>query len=132
MNNHIHLLIQVRDIPLTDFMHNTSFKYANWINKRYERVGHVFQGRYKAILVDDEPYLKTLIRYIHLNPCEAGLSQSPDDYWWSSHHNYLGKLAHAWVTTDFILSLFSNTKENAILAYSKFINSNAVPGTKIW
>jgi REP element-mobilizing transposase RayT len=68
MGNHIHLTIQVSDVPLSKIMQNLSFRYTRWFNAKNQRFGHLFQGRYKAILIDDSAYLLTLIRYIHLNP----------------------------------------------------------------
>ena len=73
MNNHVHLAIQTGSQPLSPIMQNVSFRYTRWINKWQKRVGHLFQGRYKALLVDQERYLLALIRYIHLNPIRAGI-----------------------------------------------------------
>jgi len=80
MDNHIHLAIQVADIPLSKIMQNLSFRYARWINSRYQRMGHLFQGRYKSLLVEEESYLLELVRYIHLNPVRSGLVTRAEDY----------------------------------------------------
>ena len=73
MTNHLHLLIQVADIPLSRIMQNLSFRYTRWSNGRQWQSGHLFQGRYKAVLVNGDEYLLELVRYLHLNPVRAGL-----------------------------------------------------------
>ena len=73
MTNHIHLALQVGEIPLSRSMQNLSFRYTRWLNWREQRTGHLFQGRYKAVLVDGDSYLLELVRYIHLNPVRAGM-----------------------------------------------------------
>ena len=71
MGNHVHLAVQVGDVPLSKSMQNLSFRYTRWINQRQQRSGHLFQGRYHAILVDKDSYLLELVRYIHLNPAKG-------------------------------------------------------------
>ena len=73
-----------------EMMQNISQRYTHWANERYDRVGHLFQGRYKAILVDKDAYLLELIRYIHLNPVRANIVTDPIDYPSSSHAAYAG------------------------------------------
>jgi hypothetical protein len=73
MTNHIHLALQCGDLPLQRGMQNLSFRYTRWINWQTKRTGHLFQGRYKAVLVDSDSYLLELVRYIHLNPVRAGM-----------------------------------------------------------
>jgi REP element-mobilizing transposase RayT len=107
MTNHIHLAVQVDDISLSKIIQNLSFRYTRWINKCRKRIGHLFQGRYKAILVDADSYLLELVRYIHLNSCRAGIVNDPKDYPWSGHRTYLGEEQLPWLTTDWILSQFS-------------------------
>lgn len=91
MSNHIHLAVQVADIPLAKIMQNLSFRYTRWINQRKKRVGHLFQGRYKAILVDADSYLLQLVCYIHLNPVRANMVKRPEHYRWSGHRAYIGR-----------------------------------------
>lgn len=86
MGNHIHLTIQVSEIPLSRIIQNLSFRYTRWINRKYGRIGHLFQGRYKAILVDADIYLAQLVRYIHLNPVRGRLVMNPEDFSWSGHN----------------------------------------------
>ncbi len=121
MTNHVHLLIQVADEPLSKIMQNLSFRYTRWINKHQKRMGHLFQGRFKAILIDADEHLLELIRYIHLNPVRAGLVKQVDDYAWSSHHAYRGKETLPWLTTDWVYGNFSRQRAACIRQYSKFI-----------
>ena len=121
MGNHIHLVIQVSDIPLSRIMQNLSFRYTRWVNSRHKRMGHLFQGRYKALLVDGDSYLRELVRYIHLNPVRAGLVKYLGDYAWSSHQVYLGKERIAWVTCDLVLSYFDNSVDVARKSYAQFV-----------
>ena len=90
MTTHTHLAIQVGDIPLARIMQNVGFRYTQFINHKYQRTGHLFQGRYKALLIDADSYLLELIRYIHLNPVRAAMVRSPEEYPWSSHPYYSG------------------------------------------
>ena len=121
MNNHVHLAIQVSDICLSRIMQNICYRYAKWINIRYHRIGHLFQGRFKAILVDADAYLKTLIRYIHLNPVRAQLVKDPCEFWWSSHQDYLAQPIHSWVYSDWVLSQFHSNRQVATRLYQSFI-----------
>ncbi len=121
MSNHVHLAIQVGDIPLSRIIQNLSFRYTRWINWRQSRSGHLFQGRYKAVLVDADTYLLELTRYIHLNPVRAGMVKEPEEYPWSGHGAYLGREGIAWLTTDWVLSQFSERESSARRAYGRFI-----------
>ena len=107
MTNHIHLAVQVGDIPLSRIIQNVSFRYTRYFNRRKNQVGHLFQGRYKAILIDVDSYLLKLVRYIHNNPVRAGMVKSPGQYSWSSHGAYLGRASIPWLITDWILSQFA-------------------------
>ena len=121
MDNHIHLALQVGDIPLSRGMQNLSFRYTRWINWRQKRTGHLFQGRYKAVLVDGDSYLLELVRYIHLNPVRAGIVTSPEDYPWSGHRAYLGREILPWLTTDWMLTQFGKSVAKAQSAYLVFV-----------
>jgi putative transposase len=124
MDNHVHLALQVSDIPLSKGMQNLGFRYARWINDKKNQIGHLFQGRYKAILVDIDHYLLQLIRYIHLNPIRANLVGHIDAYKWSSHHDYLGSKRYSWLTTEWVLSIFAEQHIDAIRRYNHFMQSN--------
>jgi len=90
MTNHVHLALQTGDQVLSAGMQNLSFRYARYANQRLDRVGHLFQGRFKAFLVDQDAYGLALVRYIHLNPVRARLVSQAAAYPWSSHRAYLG------------------------------------------
>jgi len=122
MSNHVHLAIQMGEVPLSRILQNLSFRYTRWVNWRQKRSGHLFQGRYKAVLVDADIYLKELVRYIHLNPVRAGIVNEPEDYGWSGHRAYLGLEAIPWLTTDWVLSLFSKRLSLARKAYTTFVH----------
>ncbi len=121
MTNHIHLAIQVGDVPLSRIMQNVSFRYARYMNRRKKQMGHLFQGRYKALLINADSYLLQLVRYIHNNPVRVGMVQTPDKYLWSSHNVYLGNVSVPWLTTDWVLSQFAKQKKRAIRLYRDFV-----------
>jgi REP element-mobilizing transposase RayT len=89
MPNHVHLLVETSGSPLAKFMQGLQQSYTQYFNRRHEKVGHVFQGRYKAIVCEKERYLMALIRYIHLNPVRANLVVTPEQYVYSGHAAYL-------------------------------------------
>lgn len=121
MTNHVHLLLQVTDIPLSRLMQNVMLRYSTWFNKKRRRVGHLFQGRYKAILIDADAYLLELVRYIHLNPVRAKMVKFPEEHPWSGHLALLGKEFLPWHYTDYVLSLFDNDVLIAAKKYSDFV-----------
>lgn len=116
MSNHIHLAIQVAEVNISCIMHWLSLCYTFYINRKYQRIGHLFQGRFRSILVADLRYLNELIRYIHLNPVRAGMVLDPKHYFWSSHRAYLGMEEIAWLSKDRVLNNFP-----AISDYKNFI-----------
>jgi REP element-mobilizing transposase RayT len=121
MTNHIHIALQVGTISLSRIMQNLTLRYTNWINKKYRRTGHVFQGRFKAILIDADSYLLELVRYIHLNPVRAGIVTNPADYPWIGHQCYLGKQELPWLTSEWVLSHFSSEISLARKSYDEFV-----------
>jgi len=123
MNNHVHLAIQVSDVPLSNIMQNLSFRYTRWFNYRQKRFGHLFQGRFKAILIDQNTYLLALIRYIHLNPVRAEMVKDPSDYDWSGHHAYLGDEYIPWLTTDYLLGQLADNVDRARERYHEFVQA---------
>ncbi len=126
MPNHLHLLVQVSDAPLGHFMLRIASAYSRTIQLRLQTTGHLFERRYHAILVDADSYLLTLVRYIHFNPVRAGLVKDPAAYPWSSHRVYLGRQQNLWVSTQFVLKLFSMRREAAVRRYREFM-ACAVP-----
>lgn len=121
MTNHIHLAIQVGNVPLSRILQNLSFRYTRWINWRQGRVGHLFQGRYKAFVVDGDAYLLELVAYLHLNPVRIGLVRDAGAYPWSSHRAYLGRETIPWLDTDFVLGQFSRKVTKARELVGEFV-----------
>lgn len=124
MTNHLHLLVQVAEIPLSKIVQNFSFRYTRYINKKLKRTGHLFQGRYKAILIDADSYLLQLVLYIHYNPVRANLAKECQDYPWSSHSAYLGYETIPWLFTDWVLGQFSEDRKEAMRLYDKYMRED--------
>jgi REP element-mobilizing transposase RayT len=121
MTNHIHLAVRVSNTSISKFAHYLAFRYASYINKKYKRIGHLFQGRFKSVLVDEEAYAKELVRYIHLNPVRAYLVSTPEEYVWSSHRAYLRQDEILWISKERILKKFHPEVESAINNYEKYV-----------
>ena len=121
MQNHIHLLIQVGEISLSKIMQNVAFRYSQKINYKHKKAGRLFQGRFKAILIDEGIYFKRLMRYIHLNPVRANITNSPEKYLWSSHNAYLNKNKIKWLTTEYGLLQFCLTIKEATSYYQSYV-----------
>lgn len=128
MTNHVHLAIQVGDTPLSRILQNLAFRYTRWINWRRARNGHLFQGRYKAFLVDAEPYLLELAAYLHLNPLRAGMVKDAVDYRWSSHRAYLGKETIPWLNTALVLGQFSKSLATARRRFREYVAGKTEDG----
>lgn len=109
MPNHFHLILEVGTVPLSTIMRSHSTRFARYFNRTYRKVGHVFQGRYRAILCQKDEYLLELIRYIHMNPVRAGLVRTPPQWKWSSHRTYMGRATTPLVHTSEIMSHFKKT-----------------------
>jgi len=125
MTNHLHLAVRVGDTPLDQPMQRLAMRYSRHIHKDAGQVGHLFERRYRAILVDADSYLKSLVRYIHLNPVVAGMVAEPMAYRWSSHRDYLGQRTVPWLDTDFVLGMFGPTVGVARVRYARFMRSYA-------
>jgi len=124
MTSHFHLELQISDVPLPKVMQCIAQRYVQWFNWRHQKTGHLFERRYKAILVDTDEYLKELAAYIHLNPVRSLIVKKPEKYKWSSHRAYLGKMTLPWLETDFILSTFSPTdRMRAQASFKQFVDS---------
>lgn len=121
LDNHYHLALRSGSTPISKVMHGINAQYAMRFNKLYQRTGHVFDGRYKAIPVKGEHYLLSLIRYIHLNPVRAGILPHPEDYFWSSDRCYRN-LQPSFVNWELMLSIFSNHLSQALDEYIKFMS----------
>ena len=122
MTNHYHLLIETPDANLSQGMRQLNGVYTQNFNRQHQRVGHVFQGRYKAILVQKESYLLELARYIVLNPVRAQMVRTAKEWPWSSYRATAGyKVPVKALNVDWILSSFANRKSTAMERYQKFV-----------
>ncbi len=132
MTNHYHLLVETIDGNLSAGMRQLNGVYTQRFNKRHQHVGHVFQGRFKAILVDADAYLLQLARYIVLNPVRANMVKTASQWPWSSYQYTIGRLeSPAWLETDRLLTGFSEQRINAQKAYIEFVQS-APRQSNIW
>jgi len=121
MGNHIHLLIQASERTISKSLHVIAGRYSKYLNKYTNSVGHQFQGRFFGSLIENDDYLKQVVKYIHLNPVQASMVTCPENYYWSSHNCYLGKDEIPWLNTDFILNVFSENSSQAISQYRIFM-----------
>lgn len=128
MSNHVHLLLQTSKVSLSKIMQGIQFSYTQAYNRRHRKVGHLFQGRYQAILCDRDAYLLELVRYIHLNPGRLKIPISPWRYRWSSHGAYLGKPSVIKVDTEEVLSQFGLRPAVARRGYRSFIDEGMKQG----
>ncbi len=121
MGNHFHLLIQEGHEGISVFMKRLGTSYAYWYNRKYNRIGHVFQDRFKSESVENNAYLLTVIRYIHQNPVKAGIVEKAQNYQWSSCSAYVqGENLCRMVQTWFILGLFADDRETAKQRFLQF------------
>ncbi len=124
MDNHYHLLIETPDVNLSKGMRQLNGVYTQSFNRTHKSVGHVFQGRYKAILVEKESYLLELCRYVVLNPVRAGIVKRPEDWRWSSYISTAGiKRAPEYLTVDWIFGQFGSNREKAEKGYRDFVKA---------
>jgi putative transposase len=129
MTNHIHLQIETINHHPKEMMKLINSRYAMFFNKRHDLVGHVFQGRYGAEIIDTANYFLEVSRYIHLNPVDAKMVSSPNDYRWSSYLAYISKSENPHITTTKILSYFPEPQKES---YCKFVEGPFVlPSSKI-
>ena len=108
---------------MSKLMHYLNGSYTGYINRRRKRSGHLFQGRYKAILVDADSYFLELSRYVHLNPVRANMVSNPEDYPYSSYSTYISNKKDNLVHTDLILGMLSKKRGVAIKTYRSFVLS---------
>jgi REP element-mobilizing transposase RayT len=122
MTNHYHLMVETVEATLSRGMRQLNGVYTQRFNRRHGRVGHVFQGRFKAILVQKESYLRELCRYVVLNPVRAGLVQDPGHWPWSSYQAVIGQeAAPGWLAVDEVLTGFGRQQRRAIETYRRFV-----------
>lgn len=123
MDNHYHLLVETPEGKLSQGMRQLNGVYTQRFNRAHSRVGHVFQGRYKAILVDKDSYLLELARYVVLNPVRAQMVRSTKDWPWSSYRATAGfEPQHPWLQTNWVLSAFARRRKTACERYRAFVS----------
>jgi len=122
MDNHYHFVVETAEGNLSKGMRQMNGVYTQYFNRQYNRVGHVFQGRYKAILVKKETYLLELSRYVVLNPVRAKMLDQAEDWPWSSYQAMLDKVEpYPWLEINWILGQFSDDRLKAIERYINFV-----------
>ncbi|NLV21923.1 MAG: transposase [Syntrophomonadaceae bacterium] len=120
MRNHFHMEVRAGEVPLSTVMHRLNAKYSRYYNQEYNRSGHVFEGRYKAIPIEDEAYLLTVLRYIHQNPVRAGFCPGVNQYRWSSDREYRGQ-QDGFVNTSFILGILGSNPRASLQTYANLM-----------
>ncbi|GAB7025467.1 REP-associated tyrosine transposase [Geotalea toluenoxydans] len=123
MTNHYHLIIETPQKNLSKIMHYINSSYTAYTNVKRKRVGHLFQGRYKAILVDKDNYLLELSRYLHLNPVRVNMVQNPEEYPHSSYRSYVTGQTENIVSSDTILEMMTAKKKDAPDNYRNFVET---------
>ncbi len=125
MDNHVHLLLKVGKEPLEQIMRRICGSYVYWYNSKYERIGNLFQDRFKSEVVETDRYFLTVFRYIHQNPLKAGIVSSVERYQWSSLVEYVNRPKV--IDTGFVLELFNHEREKAvenIIQFCKVVNDD--------
>jgi len=131
--NHFHLLLRSGRAGLSTFMRRIQTGYAGSFNRRRKRTGHLFQNRFKSILVEEDVYFLELVRYLHLNPLRAGIVKSMrglDAYPWSGHAVLMGKQEADWQDIEFVLGQFGSTLGRARQAYRQFVAEGVSQGKR--
>lgn len=124
MDNHYHIVIETAEANLSKGMRQLNGIYTQHYNTQHNRIGHVFQGRFKSILVERDEYLLELARYVVLNPIRANMTKTIGAWKWSSYKAMLGKEApQVWLETDWILSQFSSQRKRAMQKYNDFVRA---------
>jgi len=122
MDNHYHLLLETPHANLSNIMHFINTSYAIFFNTKHSRVGHLFQGRFKAILIETDSYAQELSRYIHLNPVRAGIVARPEEYIWSSYLTFISERQPSpWLNTAMVLGYFDQDLRIARTRYAVFV-----------
>ena len=131
--SHFHLLLRTGPVPISTVMRRLLTGYALWYNRKYNRHGHVFQNRFKSILCQEDAYLLELVRYIHLNPIRAHLSENLDElgrYAYCGHSVLIGKMKRSWQETQWVLGMFGKNGSSARRAYRVFVEKGIAQGKR--
>lgn len=132
MDNHYHLIIETPEGNLSEGMRQLNGVYTQMFNKKHKRAGHIFQGRYKAILIQKESHLLEVCRYVVLNPVRAGIVRKPDEWKWSSYRGTAGeRKPHPCLTADWVLGQFGTRKQQAQKKYKEYVRAG-IGGERIW
>ncbi len=122
MGNHYHLLLETPRGNLSQIIHHINGAYTTYFNIKRGRFGHLFQGRFKGILVDRDAYCKELSRYIHLNPVRAGIVKVPSEYRWSSYRYFIGEERKPhWLTMEVVLEDFGGEGRKGYRGYREYV-----------
>ena len=121
MTNHYHLIIETPEKNLSRIMHYLNGSYTTYTNIKRKRSGHLFQGRYKAIVVDKDSYLLELSRYLHLNPVRAKMVEKPEEYPYSSYKSFISGNPESIVNLGAVLGMFSKSEKQARKRYQAFV-----------
>jgi putative transposase len=121
MDNHVHLAIETGKTPLSRIMAGLQSSYTQYFNRRHGRVGHLFQGRYKAFLVEKDLYALALLRYIHENPVKARAVRKPGEYPWSSDRYYRRGRGPDWLDLDRLLAMLGSRRSAAVRSYRRLM-----------
>jgi REP element-mobilizing transposase RayT len=133
MRNHVHLLLRTGQVPIATIMRRLLTSYAMYFNRQHRRHGQVFQNRYKSILCEEDPYLRELVRYIHLNPLRAKAVKdlkALSEYPYSGHSALMGKAPRGWQDTEYVLKLFGDNVRSARRSYAKFVANGIEEGRR--
>jgi len=131
MPNHYHFVLQTRRANLSRLMRQVNGVYTQRCNRRHGKVGHLFQGRFKAIVVDRDAYLLEVCRYVDLNPVRARLARRPQDWVWSSYRAHVGLMPRpAWLDSAELLGQFGRTEATARNRYARFVAQGR--GIRLW
>ena len=131
MTNHYHLLIETPEPNLSQGMRHLNGVYTQWVNRRHKRTGHIFQGRFKSILIQKDSHLLEVARYVVLNPVRAKMVRNPGNWPWSSYAATAGQgPIPGFLTVAWILAQFDRKPSRALLAYRRFVREGV--GIPIW
>ena len=120
-----HLLVECSGYPLAKFMQGLQQSYTQYFNRQHCKSGHLFEGRYKAIVCQKDPYLLEQVRYIHLNPARAGMVKAPERHRYSGHHAYLQKKATEIIEPAKVLAMLGGSR-----GYRRFVQDGLKDGHK--
>ncbi len=123
MSNHYHLIIETPNANLSKAMQYINGSYTTYVNIKRKRSGHLFQGRYKAIIVDVDTYLLELSRYIHLNPVRAKMVKKPEEYTYSSYKGFISNKKDGVLTKELVMGMISKNRNDGKRKYKVFVNS---------